>query len=80
MAHIARHGVTLDEVEEVYRGEPEARAIYGGRIAVIGPTHSGRMLVVVLEPVGEDEYYPLSARRASRRERRWYERTRGGDE
>jgi uncharacterized DUF497 family protein len=38
----------------------------------IGPTEAGRMLAVVLEPVSASDYYPVTARSASRKERRVY--------
>ena len=73
IAHIARHGVTPDEVEEVCRGPYIVRQGYQARLVLIGPTTTGRMLAVVLEPVEPGVFFPLTARPASRRERRLYE-------
>ena len=78
IAHIARHDVTVDEVEEVGHGDPVALRSYLTRIVLIGPTQAGRMLAVVLEPEGEDVYYPVTARPASRKERRYYQGQKGG--
>jgi uncharacterized DUF497 family protein len=36
------------------------------------------MLAVVLDPEGEDVYYPVTARAASRKERRYYHQQKGG--
>jgi hypothetical protein len=60
LAHIARHGVTLREVEEVNRTEPIVRTSHSGRLLVIGPTLAGRMLTVVLdtEKVSEKGWTP----------------------
>ena len=73
MAHIARHDVTPDEVEEVYHGEYIVRQTYDNRILLIGPTLFGRTLSIVLGPTEEAAtYYPVTARPASKRERRLY--------
>ena len=80
VAHIARHEVTPDEVEEVCHGDFVARQTYRGRLIIIGPTQSGRILAVVLAPEQPPGvYYPLTARLASRNERRRY-REPGDDE
>jgi uncharacterized DUF497 family protein len=73
IAHIARHEVTADEVEEVCHGDFVALESYQGRLLLLGPTATGRMLGVVLEPQSEaGVYFPVTARPASRRERRYY--------
>jgi len=71
--HIARHDVTPEEVEEVCQGKPAFSATYNDRLRVIGPTRAGRMLTVILAPEDDDTYYPVTARPASRKERRRYE-------
>ena len=78
IAHIAQHQVTADEAEEVCHGDPIQLQSYVGRIILIGPTQAGRMLAVVLDPEGEDVYYPVTARPASRKERRYYQQQKGG--
>ncbi|MBI3327100.1 MAG: BrnT family toxin, partial [Nitrospinae bacterium] len=78
VAHIARHAVTPEEVEEVCHGEPVASQTYKGRIRVVGPTRRGRMLTVILAPTDEARiYYPITARPADRKERRNYREQRG---
>ena len=71
--HIARHNVAPAEVEEVCHGQHILRQAYEGRLMLIGPTQLGRMLAVVLEPELEEVYYVVTARPASRRERRLYQ-------
>jgi len=71
--HIARHQVTPDEVEQVCHGTHVIRQSYKSRLLMIGPTRSGRMLGVVLDPEGDDVYYVVTARPADRRERRIYQ-------
>lgn len=78
IAHIARHQVTPREVEEACHGEHILRMAYGGRIMVIGPTNAGDMIAVVLEPVGDDAHFAITARPASRKERRLYREEKGG--
>ena len=81
VAHIARHEVTAEEVEEVCHGEPVVQVGKKGRSLVFGPTLSGRMLTVVLDPESSEEevYYPVTARPTSRRERAIYASERGGE-
>ena len=78
IAHIARHDVIPDEVEEVCHGWPVTNQTYKGRIRVVGPTRSRRMLTVILAPADEPGvYYLVTARPADRKERRSYEQQRG---
>ena len=80
VAHILRHDVTPDEVEEICRGEHIALQSYAGRLMLIGLTR-GRILAAVLAPQeGEGVFYVVTARTASRKERRYYrQQTRGVD-
>ena len=72
IGHIARHGVTPEEVEQVCRGPHVERVAYALRLMMIGPTDAGRLLAVVLERRGPDAYFVITARPASRKERRIY--------
>ncbi len=80
VAHIARHTVTPTEVEEVCAGEVVTVPTYDERLIVIGGTGAGRMLSIILAPKGDDRYYPVTARPASRKERTIYEEYRGGEQ
>jgi uncharacterized DUF497 family protein len=75
IAHIAKHSVKPNDVEEVLKGSYIAKGTYKRRILVIGKSGS-RMLSIVLnkEPRG---YYVVTARDASRRERRVYRDEKG---
>ncbi len=79
--HVGRHSVKPEEVEEVCHGDHIVRETYGDRLVLIGPTHAGRMVAAVLEPEPDEEaiYYPVTARPASRRERRLYREEKGGE-
>jgi uncharacterized protein len=73
VAHIARHNVTPEEVEEVCHGTAFfSENTYKGRLRVIGSNAAGRLLTVILAPQGRGIYYPVTARTASRKERRQY--------
>lgn len=73
--HIARHSVKPYEVEEVC----EARKIFISKVGnqkkrVIGQTLSGRYLTIFLADKGENNYYVVTARDATAKERRQYKR------
>ena len=78
VTHIARHQVNAEEVEEVGHGTPLVQQGYKGRVILIGPTLSGRMLAAVLAREGRGVYYPVTARPASRRERALYKQEKEG--
>ena len=75
--HIAEHGITVEEVEEVLhdRDAEDTTSKSSGRPITFGYTSSGRYLAVVWEHVDDDPLtiYPITAydapERKSRRER-----------
>jgi uncharacterized DUF497 family protein len=81
-AHIwERHQLTRSEVEEVCYGDAEnlhVEQTYRGRYLVIGPRRGRKLFAVVLAPKGEGNFYPVSARRASTKERRAYREWKAG--
>jgi uncharacterized DUF497 family protein len=80
IAHIARHGVVKEEVEQVCESEFVSRDSYDGRYLVIGFTSVGRMITVILDPEFEkDVYYPVTARPTAKRERKYYDKEKGDD-
>jgi uncharacterized DUF497 family protein len=65
LAHIAKHGVTRQEVEDVL-SEPENDRVFShssGRLITFGWTGSGRHIAVVWDEVGEcpTRAYPVTA-------------------
>lgn len=55
--HVARHGVTLDEVREAVLERPYLRAKgRGGSILVYGRTYEGRYLLVVVNDDDEEAF------------------------
>ncbi len=79
-AHIARHGVEPNEVEEAVAGTTLAEPSYKGRFALIGVTAAGRFIVSVVGAAPEQPsvYYVFTARPANRRER-WRYATAAGN-
>lgn len=71
--HIAKHGVTRDEVNEACHGDYSIRESYGKRLIMISPTKGGRLLAIVLAFKEEGVYYPVTAWRASGKLHRIYE-------
>jgi len=81
VAHIARHDVVPDEVEEICQSDPLVQQGHHGRTVVVGATTAGRMLEVVLDPEPEpDVYYPVTAHPASRKDRAFYQKEKGGEQ
>jgi uncharacterized DUF497 family protein len=67
--HIAQHGVTKAEVEEVLQNATDADlSRSSGRPIVFGDTGTGRHLVVVYEEIDPDTVYPITAYEVPRRQ------------
>ena len=77
-AHIAEHGVTPPEVEELlFEDMPHYRRGPGkGVYHVYGQTGAGRYLFVVLRMLGRGRARVITAREMTRRERKLYRRMR----
>lgn len=68
-------------IEEACYGDAENLQVeesYGGRYLVIAPKHDGQLMAVVLNPKGAGKYYVVSARVASKKERREYREWKAG--
>jgi uncharacterized protein len=70
--HIARHHVSVVEVEEVIFGAPVIRKARQGRYHIIGQTEAGRYLAIFVAPRGQGVYGLVTARDADDAERRAY--------
>jgi uncharacterized DUF497 family protein len=78
VAHIGRHDVVPEEVEQVCHGNFIASQTYKGRIRVTGPTSAKRMLAIILKPEGDEKYYCVTAHDANKGETKRYHELRGG--
>lgn len=68
--HIAKHGITKDEVEDVFQnptGTDTSRS--SGRPVIFGDTCTGRHLIVIYEEVGAATVYPITAYEVPKRKR-----------
>lgn len=74
ITHIARHTIIPNEVEEICQASSQVENANKGRIRITGVTKKGRIISAFLDPEPEKGmYYPVSARDASRKERRNYQ-------
>ena len=75
--HIARHGVSPDEVEEVlFENRPHFRR-WRNIFHAYGRTNSGRYLFVVFKMVGRYKARVITAREMTPKERRLYRKVIG---
>ncbi len=73
LEHIARHGVTAEDVEPVCFDETTRITRAGrNRYQAIGQTEGGRYLTVFLDSEGHGRYYSVTARPADEGERRLF--------
>lgn len=77
-----KHGVSCDEVEEVFAvgsaaaiGVQVSPLVHEERLAIVGPTAENRLLVVVFT-LRQGRVRPISTRPANRKEKRLYEKIR----
>jgi uncharacterized DUF497 family protein len=68
--HCADHGVTKEEVEEVFQNATDADVSRSsGRPVVFGDTSTGRHLMLAFEEIDADTVYPVTAFDVPRRQR-----------
>jgi len=78
-AHIARHDIIPEAVEEVCHNNPLVSRTYNDRLRLVGLTAEGEIVTVILAPQGREIYYPITARPATRKERQLYRAQKGGE-
>jgi len=62
VAHCAEHGVSKEEVEEVFENVSDIDFSHSsGRPVVFGDTLGGRHLIVVIDVIDDDTVYPVTA-------------------
>jgi uncharacterized DUF497 family protein len=68
--HCAEHGITKEEVEEVFENASDADVSRSShRPVVFGDTSAGRHLMVVYEQIDAETVYPVTAYDVPRRRR-----------
>jgi uncharacterized protein len=72
--HIARHGVTPEEVEQSTHRPFYTMPGRDGTTLLFGQTNAGRYLVVVLSGSGDGRWYVVTARDMTDSERRVYKK------
>ena len=75
--HIARHSVSVEEVEELVSGEPFSTRARQGYYRLIGQTEAGRYLTVFVASRGRGVYSLVTARDATESERQTYQQRMG---
>lgn len=72
IAHITRHNISRNEVEEICHGSFVPLIGKKGRHVLIGKTHTDRMISVVIERKHDGVWYVVTARPTAKKERRLY--------
>lgn len=75
--HVARHGVAVEEVEQVCLSSPFVTKASSRTFRAIGQSWAGHYLTVILSSRGRGTYYTVTAREATQQERRLYLKNRG---
>ena len=70
--HIAQHGLSPVDIEDVCFGRHIAFTARGRRYVLYGKTESGRMIMVVLERMFGQVFRPITARRMTDKEKHSY--------
>jgi len=79
IAHIAKHNVTQEQVEQVCHIDPVVQKGKNNRLLVFGPTKEDKILVVILDKEKEGVYYPITAYKASSKLVKIYLNQKGGE-
>ena len=68
--HCGEHGVTKEEVEEVFENATDEDTSHlSGRPVIFGDTSTGRHLMIVYEQIDTDTVYPVTAYEVPRTQR-----------
>lgn len=68
--HVVRHGVRIAEATEAVRNAPSLTRARDDTYRVIGQTDAGRYLFIIVVPRPLESFYVVTAREATRDERR----------
>jgi len=73
-AHIARHGIAPEEVEQTTERSFYTMPGRDGTTLLLGQAHSGRYLLVVLSGSGDGRWHVVTARAMTEAERRVFKK------
>jgi len=73
IGHIKKHKVKPIEVEEACENLLEVFRSYNSRLIILGKTNKKRILAIIMAQIDKNSYYVVTARDASRKERKLYE-------
>ena len=66
--HCAEHGITKEEIEEIFEHASDADVSRSsGRPVIFGDTSTGKHIMVVYEEIDEETAYPVTAYEVPRR-------------
>ena len=69
LEHIKKHKVTWDEIEKVGKNFIYHRKTHTGRYLLVGRINL-RIITIVIRRISTSKYYPVTARDASKKERK----------
>lgn len=78
LEHIKKHGVEPREIDEILSQDVITLSGHQERLLVLGRTFENRLLTLVLDSIGEDSAYLVTARPMSKKERSFYQTMQGG--
>lgn len=73
--HIARHGIDIEEVFEVFHSKHLRSGAHSRRIRIIGQTLAGRYLTLIVGKRSPSRFALVTARDADESERRLFRRS-----
>ncbi len=65
------NGIRPQEVDEAVVADPVLFRRLRNKMLVVGRTQGGRFISVILEPKGDGEWRPVTARQSDTKETRW---------
>jgi hypothetical protein len=75
VAHIARHWIEKEEVDEVVERFHQIRKVWKGRYAIRGQTYTGRYLMIFVDYLGDGRAYVVTAREMTEEEKSRFRRS-----
>lgn len=71
--HIKKHKLEPKEIKQALKSKTKSLKSYNNRLLILGRTKAKRLLIIVLAPEKDKQYYLITTRDMSKKERRYYE-------